>query len=254
LSAYPWRKRDFGTYLGDENNNNHDQADPRSGDAEDGSEWNLVKSVAVVLPRVSETDVGEANAAPGEERSQTGKGLQPVESNGSTSVQGHEGKWGPGEDEDGGPQGTASTVNVREEARSVTLLSKRTKCTRATVDAGETDGNDRQHNDDVGEVGEADDTSTVSDDDERRRFDVDERAISHQLFVGVLNKQTHESQRQDVEERDTPEDLLNRRREGPCWVLGLGSCKTNKLSAGEGEGGGDKNTAETNKVSERARV
>lgn len=166
----------------------------------------------MVLPCISETNVGEANAAPGEECSQTGKRLEPVESDGSTSVQGHEGKWGPCEDEDGGPQRTAGTVDVREEAWGVTLFSERTQCTGSAVDTRKADRDDRQHDDDVGEVGEADDSGPVSDDDEWRRFDVDERAISHELFVGVLNKQTNEGQRQDVKECNAPEDLLDRRR------------------------------------------
>jgi hypothetical protein len=209
--------------------------------------------VAVVLPCIPETNVGEADATPGEERSKTGKRLEPVEGNGSTSIQGHEGKWRPCEDEDGGPQRSASPVNVREEARSVTLLSKRTQCTRATIDTREADGDHRQHNDDVGEVGESDNASPISNDDEWRGFHID-HTTAQKLRVSVLDKETDKSERQDVEERNAPEHLLNRRGQRPCRVLGLSSSKTDKLSAREGEGGGDEHTAETNKVGECARI
>lgn len=208
----------------------------------------------MVLPRIPETNVGEADAAPGEESSQTGKRLEPVESDRSTGIQSHESKRGPCEDEDGGPQRSASTVDVREEARGVTLFSERTQCTGSAVDTRETDGDDRHHDDDVGEVGKADDTSAISDDDKRRRFNVNKSAVSHELWVGVLDKQTHESQRQDVEQGDTPEDLLDRGGKRSCWVLGLGSSEADEFSSREGESSGNEDSTEANKIGECARV
>ena len=173
----------------------------------------------MVLPCIPETNVGEADATPGEERSKTGKRLEPVEGNGSTSIQGHEGKWRPCEDEDGGPQRSASPVNVREEARSVTLLSKRTQCTRATVDTRETDGDDRQHNNDVGEVGESDDAGTLSNNDEGRCLDIDKGSIAEKFGIIMFDEQTNKSERQDVEQGDAPEDLLDCRRQRLRRVL-----------------------------------
>lgn len=129
------------TYLRNQHDNDHDQADPRSGHAKDGPERNLVESVAVVFPCVPETNVGKANAAPGEERGQTGKRLEPVEGDGSTGVKSHEGERRPREDEDGGPQRSAGTVNVSEELGSVTLLGESAQCSGSTVDTRETDRN-----------------------------------------------------------------------------------------------------------------
>jgi hypothetical protein len=209
--------------------------------------------VAVVLPCVPETDVGKADAAPGEECSQTRKRLKPIEGDGSSSVEGHERERRPCEDEDGSPQRSTCTVNVGEKAGRIALLSKRAQCTRATIDTRETNGDDGQHDDDVGEVGEADDASVVSDNDERRGFDVDETTAQESLIC-VGNEQTDESQRQNVEKGNAPENLLDRRRQRPCWVLRFGSSKTNKLSARKGESGGDKNTTEADKGSECARI
>jgi hypothetical protein len=59
-------------------------------------------------------------------------------------------------------------------------------------------------------VSEALDTSSVGDDDERRGLHID-HATAQKLRVGVLDKQTNKGERQDVEERDAPEDLLDRR-------------------------------------------
>jgi hypothetical protein len=240
-------------YLCNQHDDDHDQADPRSSNTENGAERNLVKGVTVVLPCVPEADVGKADAAPGEESSQTRQRLEPVEGNRSTSVEGHECKRRPCENKDGGPQRPASAVNVSEEAGGVALFGKRTECTGSTVDTRETDGDDREHDDDVGEVGEPNDTGTLSDNDEGRGFNIDE-ATAQETRVVVRNEQTDESQRQDVEEGDAPENLLDRRRQRPRRVLGFGSSKTDKLSTREGEGGGDKDATEANEVGECARV
>jgi hypothetical protein len=210
--------------------------------------------VTVILPCIPETNVGEANTAPGEECSQTGKRLKPVESDGSTSVQGHEGERRPKEDEDSGPQGSASAVNVREEARSITLLSKRTQCTRATVDTRETDGNDRQHDDDVGKVGESDNASALGNNDEGRGLDIDEGAIAKEIGVVMFDEQTDESERQDIEESNAPEDLLDRRGQRPRRVLRFSSSKTDELSARERKCSGDKDATESDKAGESARI
>lgn len=241
------------TYLCNEHNDNHDQADPGSSNTKDCPEWDLVKGVTVVLPCVPETDMGEANAAPGEECCQTGKRLKPVEGDRSTGIKSHEGKRRPCEDEDGGPQRSASTVDIGEEAGSVALLSERTQCTRATVNTRETNGDNRQHDDDVGEVGESNDTGALGNDDEWRRFHIN-HAAAQELRVGVLDEQTHKSERQDVEECDAPENLLDRGGQRSRRVFGLGSSEADELSTREREGSSDENSTETNKVGKCAWV
>jgi hypothetical protein len=210
--------------------------------------------VAVVLPRVPEADVGEADAAPGEEGGETGEGLQPVEGDGAAGGQGHESQGGPGDDEQGREERTAGAVNVAEEPGGVTLLGKRAERAGTTVDTGETDGDDGKHDDDVGEVGEADDTGPLGDDDERRGGHVDVAAVSEKSGVVVVDEETDEGEGQDVEEGDTPEDLLDRRGERLAGVLGFGCSETDELSSGEGEGGRDEHTAEADECGERAGV
>lgn len=238
------------------NEHDYDQTktDPGSCNTENSGERNLVDGVAVVRPRPPEADVGEANAAPSEERSETGKGLEPIESDRTTSGKGHKSQRRPGDDEDGRPQRTTGAVDVGEESGSVALLSKRGECARATVDTRKTDRHDRQHNDDVGEVGEADNTGAFGDDDERGGFDVDHAATAQEVGVVVRNEQTNEGEGEDVEKSDAPEDLLDRRRQCLGGVLGFGCSQTNELSAGEGEGCSNEYTAESDKAGESTRI
>ena len=186
-------------YLSNEDDNNQTQSDPRSGHAEDGGEGNLIDGVAVVLPGVPEADVGEADAAPGEEGGETGERLQPVESDGTTGGQGHESQGRPHDDEQSGEQRTTGAVDVAEEAGSVALLGKRAECAGATVYTGQTDRDDGKHDDDVGEVGEANDTGSLGDDDEGRGGHIDVAAVSEKSGVVVVDEETDEGEGQDVE-------------------------------------------------------
>ena len=240
-------------YLSDEDNYDKAQSDPGSGHAEDGGEGDLVDGVAVVLPGVPESDVGEADAAPCEEGGKTGERHEPVEGDGTAGGEGHESQRRPGDDEDGGPQRTAGAVDVAEEAGSVTLLSKRTERARATVDTGEADGDDRQHDDDVGEVSKSNDAGALSNDDERRGGHIDV-AASKKSGVVVVDEETNESKGQDVEQGDAPEDLLDRRRERLGGVLRFGCSETDELGTREGEGSSDEHSAESDKGGERTGV
>jgi hypothetical protein len=241
-------------YLSDEDDDDQAQSDPGSGHAEDGGEGDLVNGVAMVLPGVPEADVGEADATPGEEGGKTGERLQPVESDGAAGGQGHEGQGRPHDDEQGGVKRTAGAVDVGEESRCVTLLGKRAECAGATVDTGETDGDDGKHDDDVGEVGEADDTGSLGDDDEWRGLHIDVAAVSEKSLVVVVDEETDEGEGQDVEEGDTPEDLLDRRGKRLARVLGFGCSETDKLGSREGEGCSHEHSAEADESGERAGI
>lgn len=70
----------------------------------------------------------------------------------------------------------------------------------------------------------------------------------------MVDEETDEGERQDVEQGDAPEDLLDRRRERPGRVLGFGSSETDEFSTGEGESSRDEDTTETEEIGERARV
>jgi hypothetical protein len=74
----------------------------------------------------------------------------------------------PSEDEENRPKGTAGLVDVREDTGSVASLGESGKDTRSSVDAGETNGENRDADGDVNEVVESSDAGLVNHDDERR--------------------------------------------------------------------------------------
>lgn len=92
-----WRGSDFGlwgenggkgdTYLSNQHEHDQRQAEVAAVYTSDGLEGDLVDRVAVVGPGVAESDVRQADAAPGEERGQAGQGEQPVEDFGAAGVQ-----------------------------------------------------------------------------------------------------------------------------------------------------------------------
>jgi hypothetical protein len=67
-------------------------------------------------------------------------------------------------------------------------------------------------------------------------------------FIGIRDKETNESKSDDIEEGDTPEDLLDGGRQGLTRINGLGGGKANKLSTAERCSRGDKDGAETSKT------
>lgn len=91
--------------------------------------------------------------------------------------------------------------------------------------------------------------------DKRRGVDVGVRIGAEEVLVGRVDEQADKEQAQDVEERDTPEDLLDGTGETLDRVLRLGGGETHELRAAEGEGGRDKDGAEaTESVPEGTRV
>jgi hypothetical protein len=124
--------------------------------------------VAVVSPRLAETDVGQADGSPGEEGSKTRQGDEPVEDDDTGGSQVHVRKSTPAEDEDDGPKRTTGAINVGEELGGIALLTERNESTRTTVDTGHTNGYDGNENDDVHEAVETNESSILGGNDEGR--------------------------------------------------------------------------------------
>lgn len=165
------------------------------------------------------------------------------------------GKATPGEEEENRHKGTARLVNVGEDLRGVTGVSERGQGTRAAIDARNTDRDDRDADDNVHERIVTLKTGILGGQDEGRSA----------LSVGVLgveetlvargDEKTDEGETDNVEEGNTPEDLLDGTRKGSGRVLRLGGGETDKLRAGVGEGGSDENGAEAlEAVLERTRI
>lgn len=208
----------------------------------------------MVGPSLAETDVRQADGTPSKEGSKTRQGNEPVEDNDTSGGQVHVGETTPSEDEDNRPERTTGAVDVGKDLRSVALVSERGESTRTTVDTGDTNRYDGDENDNVHEAIEADETSVLGSNDERRGVGL-ATLSSEQTLIVVPDEQTDKGKTEDVEKGDTPENLTNSTRKRLEGVLGLSSGKTDQLSSGEGEGGSDEDGAETlEAVVERARV
>lgn len=242
-------------YLSNEDNEDEDKANPGSADAKGGMERDLVESAAVELPGRSEADVGQADGAPGEESGKTGKSEEPVEDDNTAGAVRHVGEAAESNDDDGREQGATGAINVGEDLRSVTLLSESGESAGTTVDTAVTDGNDGDDDDDVDEVVEANQASILGGDDERRSSGVDDGVGAKESLVVVTDKEANEEEGENVEEGDTPENLLDGTRELLGGVRALGGRETDELRTGESKGGGDEHGADAlEAVGEGARV
>lgn len=112
-----------------------------------------------------------------------------------------------------------------------------------------------QHDDCVEHRRESFNTGILNSDYEGRGHGISTVVPLKESRFRVRHEQADERQRDDVEERDAPEDLLDGGREGFSRVGGFGRGKTDELGTGEGEGGVDEGTTEAlEAIVEGARV
>jgi len=127
--------------------------------------------------------------------------------------------------------------------------SSRTSCGQSLDSAsgseGRTVGNTNNRDcDDSVEDGRQDFDAGKSDGDNERRIVRVSTVGVQKVGVACRNDKTEDEETNNVEESDTPEDLLDSLRKSLSGVGGLCSCKTNQLSTTEGEGSGNEDTAE----------
>lgn len=198
----------------------------------------------MVLPGSAESDVRQADGAPSEKGGKTRKSGQPGEDDAAVLGEGKISEGRPDEDGEDRRKGTARLVDVGEDLGGVSLLSKGSEGSRSAVNTRNTDGQDRDQNDNVHEVIEALEVGIFGSKDERRGLDVVTRVVTaEEAFVIVWHKETDKEETKNVEESNTPEDLLDGTRHSLDGVLGLGGSKTDKLSTGEGESSSDEDGA-----------
>lgn len=73
---------------------------------------------------------------------------------------------------------------------------------------------------------------------------VGRRTARHEHLVGVWDEKADNGEGDDVEQRDTPEDLLDSRWKGLARVLRFSGSQTDQLGTSEGESSIDEDTAE----------
>lgn len=117
----------------------------------------------MVLPGSAEADVRKTDRSPGEQRGEGRQRLQPGEYGRTLSVYVDVAQEAEGDESTDGCEGPAGAVNVGEDARGEALLGESGQGTRATVDAGDTDREDGDENDDVHEAVVADEAGVFGD-------------------------------------------------------------------------------------------
>lgn len=152
---------------------------------------------------MAQTDTG-----PGEQGGETGKSQEPVEDVTAAGADVDVCDRTKEQDGEDGEQGSTRLVNVLEASRGESGFSHGGQGSGTSVDARETDGQDRDTDGGIDEVIETLDAGSLEDEDERRGGSI-VAAASQKTFVGVGNEETDDGQRGDVDDRDSPESLLD---------------------------------------------
>lgn len=186
----------------------------------------------------SESEVAQVDGAPCEDGGEATDGHEPVEDGvlGFDRTGTDECKQSKERDCDDAKQRSSLSINVSEEGRSLTLLGESSDSSRETKDRGVADGQNGNHNDDVHDRWKALDAGSLDGNDERRGGSVSRRALVEQLGVVPGNKEADQSQRHNIEEGNSPEDLLGSSGDGLSGIGGLGSSQASQLSSVESKG------------------
>lgn len=230
--------------LGDEDDDVEGEAEVRAPDTTDGAEWDLVEAVALANPRSAEADVSKADGAPGEKCGKARQGEEPVEDSRAVSGQVDVGEGTESEDKKDGEERASGAVDVGEDLGGIALLSESGESAGTAIDTRDTNRQDRNQDDDVHERVEAFEVGILANKHEGRGLDVDVGIGAEKVGAVVGDQETNEGKTQNVEEGDTPEDLLDGTRERLDGVAGLSSGETNKLGTGERESSSDEHAAE----------
>ena len=187
----------------------------------------------------------ETDGSPSEECSETRQCEEPVEDCGRVCAKSDVGNETAEENRDSREQRTTCTIDVVEDAWGIALLSEGSESTRSSIDTTVSDRDDRDENNEVQEGIESNKTSILGGNDEGGGSGVDKGLGAEEAGVGGGDEETHEEKTDNVEDCDSPEDLLNCSRKVVCWVLRLCGGQSNQLGSGEGESCCHKNRADS---------
>merc|ERR1711939_618802 len=197
----------------------------------------------------------KANRSPGEKCRQTGQGQEPVEHSNGAACQSNVGDRAKSDNGDSRPERTSGAVNVLEDWRCVALLGQRSQGTGATIHTRQADGDDGEENDNVDVVAKCWNTAIERGNDEGGSRHIKKGAVANEALVVVWNQEADEEQGQNVEQCNTPKDLLHSSWQGSLRSLTFRRRKTNKLSTAERKSSSDEDRTQSRKaVRKRARV
>jgi hypothetical protein len=231
------------------------ESEPRTVDTSSSTERKFLDRVSLNLPSLSESDMTQTDAHPGEDGRETGEGQQPVEHLSTDRGDVDIGDRAERQDGNDGPKRSSRLVDVGEEPGSVPGLRQGGEGTGTGVDTRETDGEDGNTDGSVDEMIQTLDVGIVESQDEGGSGSVVRRSTTQQPLIVVRNQQPDQSQGSDVDQSDTPESILDCTGHGLPWVRSLGSGQSDQLGSGERESGGDEyRTDSLESVTESARI
>jgi hypothetical protein len=185
-------------YLCNKDQRDEKQAEVRSVDTSHGLEWELVKSVAMVSPSLSEADVGQANRTPRKESGETGESLQPSEDRRAGGSQVDVGESTEEQNGNDGEQRSATPVHVGEDLRGIALLSQSRQSAATTIDTRHANRDDGYQDDDVHEMIKAVETGILADEHEGGRSRVIGARVE-QFVIVVGDEQANKEKTEDIE-------------------------------------------------------
>jgi hypothetical protein len=198
-------------------------------------------------------DVGKADRTPDEEETKTSKGQEPAKDLHTLGSSANVGKETEGDLEENTVERATLGVNVLEEVGSHVALSHSLDGSGRAESAGVGNREDSNGDDSVHDAREDLDTSILDGKNEGGGLGVGTAGTHETLIVGGEDE-TDDEQVEDVEDGNSPEDLLASHGDGSAGVGRLGSSKTNHLSTTERESSNDKDGAETLEAGESTGV
>lgn len=197
--------------------------------------------------------MGKANATPNEEESEARKGEKPVEDGTTLGRLANVGEEAESKLDEHTPERATLAVNVGQELRGVAALSHSLHGSGGTESARVGDGQDGDGDDSIEDGGKDLDTSILDGQDEWRGLCVGTGSTEKTLIIAAENDSDDEEV-DNVEDCDTPEDLLGGGGNGLAGIRRLGSGETNHLSTTKSEGSDNEDGAETLEVGKSTRV
>ncbi len=205
------------------------------------------------LPCTAVADVRHVDGSPGKQGGKTGKGKKPVKSGSTLWCQGDVGKETKDQGKSKGNVWAAMLVNPGEDLWSHAVERKSLDGTGRTVGTGVGDGDDGKGDNGVEDVWKNGDLGEGHGADHWRVLGVGAAGFLEGGVVGWNNK-TEEKEGNNIEDGNTPEDLLCGLWKGLSRVVGLSSGETNQLSTSEGKCGSDEDGTPSLKAVLKSRV
>lgn len=176
----------------------------------------------------------EADRSPSEEVGKTRQGQKPGEDGASRRCLVDVGEAAEEERDDQNDPRSPTTVHFCSPLGSHALGAKSLNCSGRGECARVCDGDDGQSDDSVEDAGKDLDTGESEGQHKGRVRGVSSGCVGKTIIVG-RNDETKDEQRDDVEQSDTPENLLGSFWDGLAGVSSFCSCETDQFSSPESE-------------------